>query len=108
MRHTVQEFCAERQKLSDPAHEGARLQPGRDGRVRCSAWLGGRLSIVHFLLDQVMQLTFHVVKRRSVNLANAVNSDLTLNVIQASRILNPLNRPPLVENCRREWLRAKH
>ncbi|MEK7296104.1 MAG: hypothetical protein AAB018_06180 [Actinomycetota bacterium] len=27
-------------KLSDPAHEGARLQPGRDGRVRCSAWLG--------------------------------------------------------------------
>src|SRR2546427_6573344 len=32
---------AERPKLSDPAHEGVRLQPGRDGRVRCSAWLGG-------------------------------------------------------------------
>jgi hypothetical protein len=30
---------AERPKLSDPAHEGVRLQPGRDGRVRCSAWL---------------------------------------------------------------------
>src|SRR6266700_1957476 len=26
-------------KLSDPAHEGVRLQPGRDGRVRCSEWL---------------------------------------------------------------------
>jgi hypothetical protein len=33
-------LSAERPKLSDPAHEGARLQPGRDGRVRCSAWLG--------------------------------------------------------------------
>ena len=31
-------------KLSDPAHEGVRLQPERDGRVRCSAWLGIRLS----------------------------------------------------------------
>ena len=31
----------ERPKLSDPAHEGARLQPGCDGRVRCSAWLSG-------------------------------------------------------------------
>ena len=30
---------AERPKLSDPAHEGVRLQPERDGRVRCSAWL---------------------------------------------------------------------
>jgi len=29
-----------RGELSDPAHEGVRLQPGRDGRVRCSAWLG--------------------------------------------------------------------
>ena len=28
----------ERPKLSDPALEGVRLQPGRDGRVRCSAW----------------------------------------------------------------------
>src|SRR6266545_1532770 len=33
-------YAAERPKLSDPAHEGVRLQPGRDGRVRCSAWLG--------------------------------------------------------------------
>jgi hypothetical protein len=32
----------ERPKLSDPAHEGVRLQPRRDGRVRCSAWLGVR------------------------------------------------------------------
>jgi len=29
----------QRPKLSDPAHEGVRLQPERDGRVRCSAWL---------------------------------------------------------------------
>ena len=28
---------AERPKLSDPAHEGVRLQPGRSCRVRCSA-----------------------------------------------------------------------
>src|SRR5207247_5005512 len=27
-------------KLSDPAHDELRLQPERDGRVRCSAWLG--------------------------------------------------------------------
>jgi len=25
----------QRPKLSDPAHEGVRLQPRRDGRVRC-------------------------------------------------------------------------
>ena len=30
----------ERPKLSDPAHDGRRFQTGRDGRVRCSAWLG--------------------------------------------------------------------
>ena len=30
-------------KLSDPAREGPRLQPRGDGRVRCSAWLGGTL-----------------------------------------------------------------
>jgi len=30
----------ERPKLSDPAHERVRLQPRREGRVRCSAWLG--------------------------------------------------------------------
>src|SRR5207253_286174 len=29
------------QRPSDPAHEGVRLQPGRDGRVRAAA-LGGR------------------------------------------------------------------
>src|SRR5712692_5092044 len=28
-----------RPKPSDPAHESVGLQPGRDGRVRCSAWL---------------------------------------------------------------------
>jgi len=27
-------------KFSDPAHEMRGLQPRRDGRVRCSAWLG--------------------------------------------------------------------
>ncbi len=27
-------------QLSDPAHETQRLQQRRDGRVRCSAWLG--------------------------------------------------------------------
>ena len=31
---------AERPKLSDPAHGTRGLQPERDGRVRCSAWLG--------------------------------------------------------------------
>ena len=29
----------QRPKLSDPARERVRLQPERDGRVRCSAWL---------------------------------------------------------------------
>ena len=29
----------QRPKLNDPAHEGVRLQPGRDGRVRYSVWL---------------------------------------------------------------------
>ena len=32
--------CRRTTQLSDPAHEGVGLQPGRDGRVRCSAWLG--------------------------------------------------------------------
>jgi len=31
-------------KLSDPAHESARWQPGRDGRVRCSALVRPRRS----------------------------------------------------------------
>ncbi len=31
---------AQRPKLSDPARETRGLQPERDGRVRCSAWLG--------------------------------------------------------------------
>ena len=31
-------------KLSDPAHERARWQPGRDGRVRCSALVRPRRS----------------------------------------------------------------
>src|SRR5947208_12550287 len=30
----------QRPKLSDPAHETQELQPGRDGRVRCSARFG--------------------------------------------------------------------
>jgi len=32
-------YDAERPKLSDPAHEDVRLQPEREGQVRCSAWL---------------------------------------------------------------------
>ena len=32
--------------LSDPAHEGVGLQPGREGRVRCSAWLGGAVLFI--------------------------------------------------------------
>src|SRR5207247_7671812 len=36
---------AERPKLSDRAHEGVGLQPGRDGGVRCSAWLGVRFIV---------------------------------------------------------------
>ena len=34
------EVDAQRLKLSDPAHGTRGLQPERDGRVRCSAWLG--------------------------------------------------------------------
>jgi hypothetical protein len=34
---SIQRPFAERPKLSDPAHEGVRLQPGRDGLVRCRA-----------------------------------------------------------------------
>ena len=37
-----------RPKLSDPAHEDARLQPQRDGRVRCSTRLG--INSVSFIL----------------------------------------------------------
>ena len=36
---------AQRPKLSDPAHGTPRLQPRRSRRVRCSAWLGGVISI---------------------------------------------------------------
>jgi len=32
--------ASKRPKLSDPAHGTRELQPERDGRVRCSAWLG--------------------------------------------------------------------
>ena len=47
---------AERPKLSDPAHEGARLQPRRDGRVRCSAWLGhGVMSLIIWSVSQTNQ-----------------------------------------------------
>src|SRR5439155_19749403 len=34
-------------KLSDSAHEGVRLQPRRDGRVRCSACLGRVRNLIH-------------------------------------------------------------
>ncbi len=32
--------CMMRVAMTHPAHEGPRLQPERDGRVRWSAWLG--------------------------------------------------------------------
>jgi hypothetical protein len=39
--HTVTfvKTCKWPNELSDPAHEGVRLQPRRSRRVRCSAWL---------------------------------------------------------------------
>ena len=40
-------------KLSDPAREGARLQPEREGRVRCSAWLGGTVMCLIFNLNGI-------------------------------------------------------
>lgn len=41
MRHRIlADTIAERPMLSDSAREGPRLQPGRDGRVRGSAWSG--------------------------------------------------------------------
>ena len=33
-----------------PGHEGVRLQPGREGRVRCSAWLGGWIVVKPFTM----------------------------------------------------------
>ena len=41
-------MALQRPKLSDPAHEDARLQPQRDGRVRCSTRLG--INSVSFIL----------------------------------------------------------
>jgi hypothetical protein len=41
-------MALQRPTLNDPAHEDARLQPQRDGRVRCSTWLG--IISVSFLL----------------------------------------------------------
>ena len=41
-------MALQRPTLNDPAHEDARLQPQRDGRVRCSTWLG--INSVSFLL----------------------------------------------------------
>jgi len=40
-------------KLSDPAHGTRGLQPQRDGRVRCSTWLGGILCIGLSLSDDL-------------------------------------------------------
>ena len=45
----------QRPKLSDPAHEGTRLQPGRDGRVR-SAWLGRSRTLQDLLLGALIFL----------------------------------------------------
>jgi hypothetical protein len=77
----------QRPKLSDPAHEGARLQPGRDGRVRCSAWLGVRprprlmnccaleLSDVPLIAEDSRQPT---TKRKPLELATRSRSLVTL------------------------------
>ena len=40
LREIERRFAGNEPKLSDPASEGARLQPRRDGRIRC-AWLTG-------------------------------------------------------------------
>jgi hypothetical protein len=45
----------QRPKLSDPAHGTLRLQPERDGRVRCSAWLADVLIFLCLLLMCVEQ-----------------------------------------------------
>ncbi len=41
VNYRVRVAAANDPKLSDPAHEQRGLEWGRDGRVRCSAWLGG-------------------------------------------------------------------
>lgn len=46
MPPSQQSWEFQRPKLSDPAHEGTRLQPERDGRVRFSAWLGHEIVIL--------------------------------------------------------------
>ena len=43
---------AERPKLSDPARGTRELQPERDGRVSCSAWLGHKV-IAHQLSIEI-------------------------------------------------------
>lgn len=40
LQRSAKYLARERPKLSDPAHERVGLQPERDGRVRCSPWLG--------------------------------------------------------------------
>ena len=37
----AQEQPGQTLQATAPVHEGIRLEPQRDGRVRCSAWLGG-------------------------------------------------------------------
>src|SRR5437016_4496612 len=44
---TVNFVDTQRLKLSDPARDRGGLQPQRDGRVPCSAWLGRVRNLIH-------------------------------------------------------------
>jgi hypothetical protein len=55
---------AERPKLSDPARGRRGLQPERDGRVRCSAWLGGTALMIN--LSPLWKSTVHTLSGEQV------------------------------------------
>src|SRR5882672_2817582 len=59
-------------QYSDPACGTLGLQPQRDGRVRCSAWLGGVGSTLNLI-----QKTPHLLARRERPLRNLMIKNLT-------------------------------
>ena len=55
----------QRPKLSDPAHERPRLQPERDGGVRCSeAWLGWKMDFIIWPEPWTLQASRDIVEER--------------------------------------------
>ena len=54
----------QRYKLSDPAREGPRLQPEREGRVRCGAWLGSAIMSHPFFGPQAREQCQSVPKQQ--------------------------------------------